>query len=318
MEDRRAALPLEGEFRAGLERLRTLRDLLRFAVSRFNEARLYYGHGTDNAFDEAFYLVRHALHLTPAQAESLLDARLTRSEIRTVLGLLQRRVRERLPAAYLTREAWIGPHRFHVDARALVPRSYIGHWLLGGLSPWIAQPERIGKVLELGTGSGCLAILAALALPCAHIDAVDVSADALDVARRNVGDYALERRIDLVQSDLFAALKQRRYDLILANPPYVRSAAMAQLPPEYRHEPALALAGGDDGLDIVRRILGAARTHLVPDGLLVMEVGHARSAMEAAYPRTAFTWLELDGADDAVFVLNRPELPAARARGRIA
>jgi ribosomal protein L3 glutamine methyltransferase len=312
MQDRLEAVRLDDEYREAAVRLRTVRDLLRFGVSRFNAARLSYGHGTDNALDEAFYLVRHALHLPSEQAESFLDARLTRSEIRTVLGLLQRRVRERIPAAYLTHEAWIGPHRFRVDARTLVPRSYIGHWLLGEPSPWIEQPERVGQVLELCTGSGCLAVLAALALPHAHIDAVDVSAEALEVARANVGDYGLSERIALIQGDLFATLGRRRYDLLIANPPYVRSEAMAQLPPEYRHEPALGLAGGEDGLDVVRRILAGARAHLKPHGLLVMEVGHARAAVEAAYPRTAFTWLELDGADDAVFVLNRSQLPAPR------
>ena len=315
MQDRPDAVRLEGEYKEAALRLRTVRDLLRFGVSRFNAARLSYGHGTDNALDEAFYLLRHALNLAPDQGDLFLDARLTRSEIRTALGLLQRRVRERIPAAYLTHEAWIGPHRFRVDERAIVPRSYIGHWLLEELTPWIEQPERVGEVLELCTGSGCLAVLAALALPHARIDAVDVSAEALEVARGNVGDYGLNERIDLIQGDLFAALRRRRYELIIANPPYVRSAVMAQLPPEYRHEPPLALAGGEDGLDVVRRILTGARAHLRPHGLLVMEVGHARPAVEAAYPRTAFTWLELDGADDAVFVLSRPQLPAARAGG---
>jgi ribosomal protein L3 glutamine methyltransferase len=315
MSDRTDATPLQPDYKAALGRLRTVRDLVRFGVSRFNEAGLCFGHGTQNALDEAFYLVRHALHLPPEQAESFLDARLTRAEVRSVLGLLQRRVRERRPAAYLTREAWIGPHRFYVDERAIVPRSYIGHWLLGDLAPWVEDPERIARVLELCTGSGCLAVLAALALPRARIDAVDLSAEALEVARRNVSDQGLQGRIELVHGDLFAALGRRRYDLILANPPYVRADAMADLPPEYRHEPVLALAGGDDGLDIVRRILAGARAHLAPRGLLVVEVGHARTAVEAAYPRMPFTWLELDGADDAVFVLNRSQLPAARADG---
>jgi ribosomal protein L3 glutamine methyltransferase len=313
MQDRPEAVPLQGEYKQALKRLRTVRDLLRFGVSRFNEAGLSYGHGTDNALDEAFYLVRHALNLLPDQAESFLDARLTRSEIRIVLHLLQRRVHERLPAAYLTHEAWIGPHRFHVDERVIVPRSYIGHWLLGELTPWIEDAEGIERVLELCTGSGCLAVVAALALPRARIDAVDVSAEALEVARRNVADYGLNSRIEVIDSDLFAALAQKRYDVIIANPPYVPSTAIAQLPPEYRHEPALALAGGEDGLEIVRRILAGARRHLAPQGLLVMEVGHARPAVEAAYPRTAFTWLDMDGADDAVFVLTRSQLPAARA-----
>ncbi len=233
--------------------------------------------------------------------------------MRAALVLLQRRVAERRPAAYLTREAWLGPRRFYVDERALVPRSYIGHWLLGDLAPWIEAPERIGRALELCTGSGCLAVLAALALPRARIDAVDISADALEVARRNVADYGLQARIELIRGDLFAPLRRRRYDLIVANPPYVRSDAMAQLPPEYRREPQIALGAGQDGLDVVRRIIAGARAHLAPHGRIVMEVGHARPALEAAYPRTAFTWLEVDGAEDAVFVLDRAQLPAAGA-----
>ena len=307
-------LRLEGEYKAAAARLRTLRDLVRFGVSRFHEAGLVFGQGTDNAIDEAFYLARHALHLPAEQAESFFDARLTRGEIRTVLRVYQRRVDERCPAAYLTHEAWIGPHRFYVDPRAIVPRSFIGHWLGGDLMPWIEAPARIGRVLELCTGSGCLAVLAALALPRARIDAVDVSPRALEVARRNVSDYGLQARIELIEGDLFAPLGRVRYPLIIANPPYVNAAAMARLPAEFRKEPELALAGGEDGLDIVRRILAGAGAHLGCDGILVMEVGHAREAVERAFPRIAFTWLELDGADDAVFVLKRSQLPVARPR----
>jgi ribosomal protein L3 glutamine methyltransferase len=306
-------LRLEGEYKAAASRLRTLRDLVRFGISRFHEAGLAFGQGSDNALDEAFYLARHTLHLPAEQAETFLDARLTRAEIRAVLRLFQQRVVERRPAAYLTQEAWIGAHRFYVDERAIVPRSFIGHWLGGDLAPWIEAPERIKRVLELCTGSGCLAVLAALALPQARIDAVDVSSQALQVARRNVADYDLAARIELIEGDLYAPLERARYQLIIANPPYVQAAAMAQLPAEFRHEPALALAGGDDGLDIVRRILAGAGAHLARNGMLVMEVGHARNTVERAFPQTAFTWLELDGADDAVFVLRRSQLPAARA-----
>jgi ribosomal protein L3 glutamine methyltransferase len=315
MADRSDTVRLEGDYKEALGRLRTLRDLLRFGVSRFNQAQLSYGHGTDNALDEAHYLVCHALHLSPDQAESFLDARLTRSEVRSAIELLWTRVRERRPAAYLTHEAWIGPHRFYVDDRVIVPRSYIGHWLLGDLTPWIPEPERVTRVLELCTGSGCLAVLAALAFEHAHIDAVDVSPEALEVAQRNVVDYGLTERIGLIRGDLYAALQRRRYDVILANPPYVSSAAMAELPPEYRHEPALALAGGEDGLEIVRRIVSGARARLASGGVLVMEVGHARPVVEATYPRTGFTWLEIDGADDAVFVLPRSQLPPAHGSG---
>jgi ribosomal protein L3 glutamine methyltransferase len=302
-------------YKAAAKELRTLRDVVRFGVSRFTEAGLAFGHGTDNALDEAFYLARHALALPADCAESFLDARLTRTELRSVLQLFQRRVEERVPAAYLTHEAWIGGRRFYVDERAIVPRSFIGHWLQGDLAPWVEAPDGIERVLDLCTGSGCLAVLAAFALPNARVDAVDLSAEALEVARRNVAEHGLEARIDLVQGDLFTRLKRRRYRLILANPPYVRADAMAHLPAEYRHEPALALAGGEDGLDVVRRILAGARDYLARDGRIVVEAGHAREAVEAAFPRTAFTWLDLDGADDAVFVLNRAQLPAASAGG---
>lgn len=290
--------------------LRTVRDLVRFAVSRFTEAGLAYGHGSETALDEAVYLVCHGLSLPLDQAGTFLDARLLPAEIEQVLQLLQRRVIERRPAAYLTHEAWIGSHRFYVDERAIVPRSYIGHWLGGDLSPWIREPEQIADVLELCTGSGCLAIVLAHVLPVAHIDAVDISPAALAVAQRNVADYDLAGRIRLLNGDLFATLGDgAQYDLIVSNPPYVTEQAMAALPEEYRHEPRLALAGGEDGLDLVRRILASTANFLAPGGLLVMEVGHAREAVEAAFPMTPFTWLEIDGADDAVFVLRREELP---------
>jgi len=287
-----------------------MRDLVRYGVSRFRAAGLAFGHGSDNAVDEALYLVSHALHLPLEHSALFLDARLTAQEIEATLALLERRAIERRPAAYLTGEAWIGPHRFHVDERVIVPRSFIGHWLCGDLSPWIHAPERIDRVLELCTGSGCLAILAALALPQAQLTASDISKDALAVARRNVDSYGMTDRIALMQSDLFAKLNDRRYELILANPPYVTAAAMQALPQEYRHEPDIALAGGDDGLDCVRRILADATTYLTPNGLLIMEVGHARERVEGAFPRLPFTWLEIDAVDDAVFVLTHAQLHA--------
>lgn len=297
-------------FHAASQHLRTVRDLVRFAVSRFTEANLTYGHGCETALDEAVYLVCHRLALPLDQAGTFLDARLLPAEIDQVLQLLQRRVLERRPAAYLTREAWIGSYRFYVDERAIVPRSYIGHWLADDLSPWIPEPDRIADVLELCTGSGCLAIVLAHVLHEARIDAVDISPAALAVARRNVADYDLAGRIRLLEGDLFAPLDDSaQYDLIVSNPPYVTERAMAVLPEEYRHEPRLALAGGEDGLELVRRILARAANYLAPQGLLVMEVGHARESVEAAFPLTPFTWLEIDGADDAVFVLRRGELP---------
>ncbi len=283
--------------------LSTLRDLLRFAVSRYNEAHLFFGHGTDNAWDEAVYLLLHRLHLPLDRLEPFLDAKLTSAERADLLHLIERRVKERLPVAYLTNEAWLGEFSFYVDERVIVPRSFIAELLREQLAPWIEDPDAVADVLDLCTGSACLAILATHAFPAASIDAVDLSPDALAVARRNVADYDLAARIRLVEGNLFARLKSRRYDLIIANPPYVNAAAMATLPAEYRREPELALASGDDGLDLTRAILDGARRHLRPRGLLVVEIGHNREALEAAFPATPFTWLDTTAGDQYVFLL---------------
>ncbi|MDA8128779.1 MAG: 50S ribosomal protein L3 N(5)-glutamine methyltransferase [Betaproteobacteria bacterium] len=293
------------------ESLITVRDWLRFAVSRFNEAQLFFGHGSDNAFDEAAYLILHTLHLPLDRLDPFLDASLTHGEAEQVQAVIERRVRERLPAAYLTHEAWLGPHRFYVDERVIVPRSFIAELLHEQLAPWVDEPDRVTRVLDLCTGSGCLAILAALAFPDARVDAVDLSKDALEVAARNVADYDLADRVDLIESDLFAALKGRRYDVILSNPPYVNAESVAALPPEYRAEPALALGSGEDGLDATRRILAQAKAHLHPGGLLVVEIGHNRDALEAAYPALPFTWLDTESGDQFVFMLRREDLPDA-------
>jgi ribosomal protein L3 glutamine methyltransferase len=288
----------------------TLRDFLRWAVSRFNEAGLHFGHGTQNAYDEAAYLLLHALHLPHDRLEPFLDAALTESERETVFALLERRIGERVPAAYLTHEAWLGDFPFYVDERVIVPRSHIAELLMEApLAPWINDPEAIGAALDLCTGSGCLAILLAHAFPNARIDAADISAAALEVAARNVADYELGGRIELVRSDLFAGLAGRRYDLIIANPPYVTGESMRALPQEYRHEPPLALASGEDGLDAVRGILAGARAHLKPGGILVVEVGGNRAIVENAFPRLGFTWLESESGEGAVFLLTREELP---------
>ena len=289
--------------------LSTLRDLLRFAVSRYNEARLFFGHGTDNAWDEAVYLLLHSLHLPLDRLEPFLDAKLTSAERADLLHLIERRVKERLPVAYLTNEAWLGEFSFYVDERVIVPRSFIAELLREQLAPWVEDPDAVADVLDLCTGSACLAILAAHTFPAARIDAVDLSPDALAVARHNVADYELAARIRLVEGNLFAGLKSRRYDLIIANPPYVNAAAMATLPAEYRREPELALASGDDGLDLTRAILAGARRQLRPHGLLVVEIGHNREALEAAFPETPFTWLDTTAGDQYVFLLHRDDLP---------
>lgn len=291
------------------ESLVTVRDWLRFAVSRFNEAGLFFGHGSDNAFDEAAYLILHTLHLPLDRLEPFLDASLTHAEAEQVQAVLERRVRERIPAAYLTHEAWLGAHRFYVDERVIVPRSFIAELLHEQLAPWVDDPEAVGSALDLCTGSGCLAILAALAFPHATVDAVDLSKDALAVAAKNVADYGLDDRIELVESDLFAALAGRAYDLIVSNPPYVNAESVAALPPEYRAEPALALGSGEDGLDATRQVLAQAKAHLNPGGLLVVEIGHNRDALEAAYPDLPFTWLDTESGDQFVFMLRREDLP---------
>jgi ribosomal protein L3 glutamine methyltransferase len=291
------------------ESLITVRDWLRFAVSRFNESKLFFGHGSDNAFDEAAYLILHTLHLPLERLEPFLDASLTHGESEAVQAVIERRVRERIPAAYLTNEAWLGEHRFYVDERVIVPRSFIAELLHEQLAPWIEAPDEVTRALDLCTGSGCLAILAALAFPHAKIDAADLSADALAVAAKNVADYGLADRVELIESDLFAALAGRSYDVILSNPPYVNAESVAALPPEYQAEPALALGSGEDGLDATRQILAAARAHLNPGGLLVVEIGHNRDALEAAYPNLPFTWLDTEGGDQFVFMLRREDLP---------
>lgn len=287
--------------------LRTVRDLLRFCVSEFNRAGLSFGHGSSNAFDEAAYLILHSLHLPIDRLEPFLDAALTPSEIKAVLRLIRDRIEKRVPASYLTHEAWLGEFRFYVDERVIVPRSHIAELLQDQLSPWVAHPESVGHALDLCTGSGCLAILMAHAFPDAQIDATDLSADALDVARRNVSDYRLEQRVRLHLCDLFGQLDQR-YDVIVANPPYVDAEAMAALPAEYRAEPEMALAAGKDGLDIIHRILDRASNYLAPDGILVVEIGRDRPALEQAYPDLPFVWLETRAGDDFVFLLTAGDL----------
>ncbi|NPT38373.1 50S ribosomal protein L3 N(5)-glutamine methyltransferase [Paraburkholderia xenovorans] len=287
----------------------TVRDLLRFAVSRFNQANLSFGHGSANAYDEAAYLILHTLHLPLDLLEPFLDARLSAAEIDAVLNVIERRAAERVPAAYITQEAWMHGFHFYVDERVIVPRSFIGELLQDGLQPYVEDPEQVSAVLELCTGSGCLAILAAHAFPNADIDAVDLSAPALEVATRNVTDYKLDDRIALFEGDLYAPLAERRYDVIISNPPYVNAASMQELPAEYRHEPDMALAGGADGMDIVRRIIADARNWLTDDGVLVVEIGNERQHVEAAFGGLDLVWLSTSAGDDNVFLIQAADLP---------
>lgn len=295
-------------YQSARQELLTLRDLIRYGVSRLNAAQVALGHGSDNAWDETVYLVLHALHLPLDTLEPFLDARVLSEERNRVLELIDRRVTERVPAAYLTNEAWLRGHRFYVDARVIVPRSPIAELLDEGLSPWVQDAQAVDSVLDMCTGSGCLAILSALAFPYAQVDAVDVSSDALEVARRNVDDYGLGDRLALHQSDLFDSLPERQYDVIVCNPPYVNSGSMDVLPQEYRHEPQLALAGGADGMDLVRRILRAAPRYLSENGVLVLEIGHERDFFEAAFPELSPVWLDTAEASDQLLLLTREQL----------
>lgn len=290
------------------EFLLTIRDWLRYAVSRFNAEGLFFGHGTDNAYDEAAYLILHTLNLPLDRLEPFLDARLTPSEQMTVSEIIRRRTEEKIPSAYLTREAWLGDFRFYVDERVIVPRSYFAELLEDGLAPWIEDPFAIDSALDLCTGSGCLAILMAHTFPNARVDGADISEPALEVARRNVADYGLKDRIDLVCSDVFSNLAGRQYDLIISNPPYVTAESVAALPAEYLHEPELALGSGDDGLDVVRKILAEAANHLTPDGVLAVEVGHNRHIVEAAFPEIEFTWVNSRSADEKIFLLRADQI----------
>jgi ribosomal protein L3 glutamine methyltransferase len=292
--------------------LETLRDWLRFAVSRCTHAGLSFGHGFANAHDEARYLLLHTLHLPLDNAEPYLDARLTHAERAELAALLTRRIEERVPSAYLTREAWLGEFRFHVDERVLIPRSFIAELLPDALAPYIADPASVKSALDLCTGCGCLAVHLAHAFEAADVDAADISSDALAVAQRNVSDYGLAGRINLIRSDLFDNLPGKSYDLIISNPPYVTTMAMEELPREYRHEPEVALAGGDDGMDAVRTILREAPRFLQTNGLLVVEVGHNRVAAEAAFPRMPFLWLSTASSTDSVFLLSREDLVGGR------
>lgn len=288
--------------------LKTVRDCLRFAVSRFNENELFFGHGSETAYDEAAYLILHTLHLPLDRLDPFLDAALTQPELYEVLNIIEKRVEQRVPAAYLTHEAWLGDFRFYVDERVIVPRSFIAELLREQLAPWVEDADAVGNVLDMCTGSGCLALLAALAFPNAEVDAVDLSSDALAVAQRNVTDYGLQDRVHLIESNLFAKLSGRQYDLIISNPPYVDAASVAALPQEYRHEPELALGSGMGGLDATRTILKQAAAHLNPGGLLIVEIGHNREALEAACPELPFTWLDVAAGDQFVFMLRREDL----------
>lgn len=291
-----------------LDELLTVRDLIRWGVTRLNAANVHFGHGSDNAYDETAYLVLHALSLPADTLDPFLDARVLREERERILQLFERRIEARLPAAYLTQEAWLSGYRFYVDERVIVPRSPISELLARGLEPWVADPEEVTHALDMCTGSGCLGILAAQAFPSARVDCVDVSADALAVAQRNIDDYELQERVTAHCSDLFTSLPSAQYEVIICNPPYVNSQSMSTLPEEFRREPELALAGGDDGMDLVRKILQQAPAFLADEGILVLEIGHERRHFEAAFPDLDPVWLDTEQASDQILLLTREQL----------
>lgn len=291
----------------------TLRDFMRFAISRFRKAELVFGHGTTDAIDEAAFLLLEGLSLPIDRLDPFMDARLTSDERRHLAELIAARISTRKPASYLLKRAYVGGVPFYVDERVIVPRSFIGELLRTGLfaghdSPILIEPEDVVTALDLCTGSGCLAILTAQAFLNARVDAVDLSPDALDVARINLRESGLEDRIELLHGDLFAPLAGRRYDVIITNPPYVDEEVMAGLPDEYRHEPVMALAGGPDGLDIVRRILAVAGDHLTETGGLLCEMGEGREILEAEFPDLPFLWLDTQDSAGEVFWLEAAAL----------
>jgi ribosomal protein L3 glutamine methyltransferase len=306
--------PPEGEGEAevspndqALHSLETITDFVRWGASRFAASGLHFGHGTDNAVDEALVLVRHALHLGHDLPRELYGARLTEVEKRAVLELIERRIVERVPAPYLTGEAWFAGLPFSVDRRVLIPRSPFAELIESGFAPWL-EVDGVERVLDLCTGSGCIAVACAFAFPAAEVDAVELSPDAMEVARHNVARHGVSDQVTLFEGDLWAPLEGRRYDLIVSNPPYVSDDEMAALPPEFGHEPELGLRSGAEGLDIVARILAGAPAHLRPGGILVVEVGAAAEAVAQRWPELPFTWLEFTRGGSGVFLLTAGEL----------
>ena len=290
------------------QELFTIRDWLRFTVSRFEESEIFFGHGTDNAYDEAVWLIMSALHLPHDTLHNFLDAVITESERKQLAHLIERRVSERIPTAYLLREAWLRGFKFYVDERVLVPRSFIAELLEDGLQPWIEYPELIHSAADICTGSGCLGVLLANAFPDATIDVVDISKDAIAVSNINIAHYGLQSRVQAIESDMFTALKDKKYDLIISNPPYVDAPSMATLPREYQNEPQIALGSGAAGLDHTHTILREAAKHLNDEGVLVVEIGHNREALVDAYPDLPFAWLEVESGNEFVFLLTKAQL----------
>jgi ribosomal protein L3 glutamine methyltransferase len=286
----------------------TPRDLLRYAVTRFNTAKLFFGHGSVEALDEAAYLILHTLKLPLDKLDPFLDAKLLQDEVLQVLAVIERRAVDRVPAAYITNEGWLGTYAFYVDERVIVPRSFIAELIPHQFSPWVSDPDAVENILELCTGSGCLAIMMADAFPNSVVDAVDISPDALAVAEHNIREYKLEGRVNPIESDLYQNVPFKKYDLIVTNPPYVNAESMSKLPQEYLREPQIALAGGADGMDLVRKIIEGAADYLTPEGILMVEIGNEREYAEAAFGHLGLTWVTTSAGDDMVFLLTADQL----------
>lgn len=301
------------DFETACDELLTIRDFLRWGASEFIAAKLFYGHGTDNPWDEAEQLVLHAIHLAPPLDEEWLAARLTLAERKRIAANLARRIRDRVPAAYITGQAWFAGLPFVVDERVLVPRSPIGELIQKRFELWLNNEPL--QILDLCTGSGCIGIACAYAFPEAYVQLSDISFEALAVAEENIQQHSLEDRVFAMQSDLFENLQGQVFDLIVSNPPYVDAEDMASLPKEYHAEPELGLASGDDGLDFTRRLLAEAADYLSEQGVLLVEVGNSWPALAAAYPELPFIWVEFERGGHGVFVLGAEDLRKARANG---
>jgi ribosomal protein L3 glutamine methyltransferase len=291
----------------------TVEQLIHYGTLLFEQSQLWFGHGTDNAFDEAAELVFFGAGLRHEEAADAYSTQVGAAERAAVLALFKRRIRERIPAAYLTHRMWFAGQEFYVDERVLVPRSPLAELVEAQFQPWIA-PEKIHRLLDIGTGSGCIAIASALAVPQARVDATDISDAALAVTAINIATHGVQDRVRAIRSDVYAALRGERYDIIVSNPPYVGDEEMAGLPEEYRHEPATGLHSGVDGLDVVRRILSGAAAHLEPHGILIVEVGNSETALTAAFPNVPFTWLEFERGGGGVFLLSAEQLESLHVR----
>jgi len=292
-----------------LTELSSIRDWLRYAVSRFEGSDVFFGHGTSNAYDEAIWLIFGFLHLPHDTIDNFLDADLTGKEKKDLLFLIEKRIKDKIPTAYLLHEAWLRDYKFYVDERVIVPRSLIAESLSENLYPWIDDPEKIFSALDLCTGSGCLGIMMAHSFQNAMIDLVDLSEKALQVAEININHYGLNDRTELIQSDLFNALKGKKYDLIISNPPYVNQTSVDSFPMEFLKEPSMALGSGEDGLDHTVRIIKEAKSYLNDDGILIVEIGHNKEVLLDKFPKLQFQWLDVSLGNDFVFMLQKSQLP---------